>query len=86
MSQIIANQLATRMRLLKGDLPKPTDVMLPSLGSDESVCKTLRPPPHNYAATAVVSAFLCVKIASPPNLTLSCIYKQLAKDTTKLNR
>ena len=45
MSQMIANQLTTRMRLLKGDLPKPTDVMPPPLGSDESVCKTLRPPP-----------------------------------------
>ena len=45
MSQMIANQLATRMRLLKGDLPKPTDAIPPSLGSGESVCQTLRPPP-----------------------------------------
>ena len=45
MSQMIANQLTTRMRLLKGDLPKPTAVMPPSLGSDESVRQTLRPPP-----------------------------------------
>ena len=45
MSQMIANQLTTRMRLLKGDLPKPTAVMPPSLGPDESVRQTLRPPP-----------------------------------------
>ena len=43
---MIANQLTTRMRLLKGDLSKPSDVMMPTcVGSDEIVRQPLRPPP-----------------------------------------
>ena len=46
MSQIIANQLTTRMRLLKGDLTKPSDAMMPSCAaSDGLVNQPLRPPP-----------------------------------------
>ena len=46
MSQMIANQLTTRMRLLKGDLSKPSDVMMPTcVGSEEFVQRPLSLPP-----------------------------------------
>ena len=43
---MIANQLTTRMRLLKGDLSKPSDVMMPTcVGSEEFVQRPLSLPP-----------------------------------------
>ena len=43
MSQIIANQFATRARLLKGDLSNLGDAMT-TVGQDRSVSETMRPP------------------------------------------
>ena len=46
MSQMIANHLTTRMRLLKGDLSNPSDVMMPTcVGSEEFVQRPLSLPP-----------------------------------------
>ena len=43
---MIANQLTIRMRLLKGDLSKPSDVMMPTcVGSEEFVQRPLSLPP-----------------------------------------